>query len=337
MTFCQKCGASVREGNRFCTECGRVMPAEVPVDHRAAVPPAAAQTGIKKEKKGFFSSPAGIALVVIIGVAVVAGIALGAFFLLRNSDGKVDAETVGVWDEYESLLEENSEGVPAITLDQAALQKTQADLEETRKKVAALEKTLEKTGGTEARRSGNDTNSIRDVKADQLAEALAAYNAYVQKMKELFAALVGANLLDQNVINNLNAILADLQKLGANVTVTANKFLDGNAQVVTVKVDPPVAKFAEKFQADLQARVNAAVQAEQQRLAGEQAAAAAQAAELERQKAAAEAAQLVTCPLCGGVGTIEGGDGRYICPFCGGSGVVTRAKAAQFDPADWIP
>jgi RecJ-like exonuclease len=50
-----------------------------------------------------------------------------------------------------------------------------------------------------------------------------------------------------------------------------------------------------------------------------------------------EQSQYVTCPLCGGVGTIESGDGRYVCPFCGGTGVVTKAKAATYNPADWYP
>lgn len=291
---CPNCGAQVMQA-KFCSECGAILPAEVPINYQAAFAPVPQQEQQKKEKKGFFYSPGGIALVAIIGVAVLAGIAFGIILLVRNPNSKVDAETVKVWDEYESMLEDESGSLPKITMDQNALTQAQADLKKSQEKAAALEKVLKETGGTQARKTGKSGRSKRDVKADELAASLAAYKLYVQKMNELFTTLIGANLLDPNVVNKLNQILAELQKLGANVKVTANKFLDNNTEVVTVKIDLPLFKIAETWTADVQANVTAAQQAEQQRLATEQAAAeqAAQqaAAAAAAQQAAEEAAQ----------------------------------------------
>lgn len=33
----------------------------------------------------------------------------------------------------------------------------------------------------------------------------------------------------------------------------------------------------------------------------------------------------------------DSGDGRYVCPFCYGNGRVTSAKAATYNPMDWMP
>lgn len=306
--FCNKCGTSLPEESAFCTNCGNNLAAlsspapagqaAAPVE-RAATPVQQAapssETG-SKTGGGFFKSGAGIALVIILAVAVAAGITFGIIFLVKSgANGEVDAATVKVWDEYESLLEEQSEDIPPITLDQGALAKTQEDLKKTQEKVAALEKALKETGGSEARRKSNvKVTSVRDVKADELAAALAAYNQFVQKMNELFTTLVGANLLDQNVVNKLNEILAELKKLGGKVTVTSNTFLKDNSKVVTVKIDPPILKFAADAAPKIQETVTAAQVAEQKRLEAEKAAAEAAAAEAERQRQEQEAAQQPT-------------------------------------------
>ena len=339
LVFCNECGKSVPEGSKFCLNCGSQLPtvplAASPPPNAAPPPPNEPQPQ-KKGGGAFFSSPAGIALVVILAIAVIGGLTLGIIFLVKgDSNNTVDAETVKVWDEYESMLTDNSTNVPKITMDQNALAQAQADLKKTQDRVATLEKVLKETGGTQARRSGKIGNNTRDIKADQMAAALVAYNLYVQKMNELFITLIGANLLDQNVVNKLNQILSELQKLGANVKVISEKFLANNKQVTTVTIDAPVLSVAKTFEADIQKNVTAAQTAEQQRLAVEKAAAdtAAQqaAAAAEKQKQA----QLVTCPNCGGVGTVEGGDGRYTCGFCNGTGQVTQSKAAAYNPADW--
>jgi hypothetical protein len=283
---CERCGTSVADGSKFCSNCGWVMPAEVPI---GVVPPAS-ESEKKKKGGGFLSSPAGIALVVILAVAVIAGITFGIIFLVKgNANNTVDAETVKVWDEYESMLADDSKAVPQITMDQTALAQTQADLKKTQDRVTALEKVLKETGGTSARRTGNQrSNNARDLKADQMAAALAAYNQFVQKMNELFGTLVGANLMDQNIVNKLNQILAELQKLGGNVTVLSKKFLADNTKVVTVKFDYPILKMAEVAAPKIQENVTAAQNAEKARLDAEKAAAdqaaAAAAAEAERKR-----------------------------------------------------
>lgn len=290
--ICDKCGTPVADGSKFCSNCGWVLPAEVPVP---AYTPAGEPEEKKKKGGGFLSSPAGIALVVILAIAVIAGITFGIIFLVKgNANNTVDAETVKVWDEYESILEEDSESVPQITMDQNALTQTQADLKKTQDRVAALEKVLKETGGTNTRKTGTGrANNTRDIKADQMAAALAAYNAYVQKMNELFGTLIGANLLDQNIVNKLNQILAELQKLGASVKVLSNKFLADNTKVVTIKIDPPILKMAEVASPKIQENVTAAQNAEKARLDAEKAAAdqaaAAAAAEAERQRQEQEA------------------------------------------------
>lgn len=112
---CEKCGATVADGSKFCSNCGWVMPAEVPI---GITPPASESEKKKKGGGGFLSSPAGIALVVILAIAVIAGITFGVIFLVKsNANNTVDAETVKVWDEYESMLTEDSKDVPQITMD----------------------------------------------------------------------------------------------------------------------------------------------------------------------------------------------------------------------------
>lgn len=347
--FCRECGAQIIDGSKFCENCGA---AQAPPRQQAQAPPqqqvppqqqqpgqvAAQQAG----GKGFFSSPGGIALVVVLALLVAAGITVGLVFILKGSSGNaVDAETVRVWDSYEQLLEEDGEAVPKITTDQATLDKSRAELESSQEKLAELRKALA-NAGTDSRRNGSSTTAKRDVKADQLAASLKAYKAYIAKVNELIAALTGANLLDPNTVNNINRILAELEDMGADVKVTANRFLADNGQVVTVKVDPPILKLAAASTPEIQASVNAAQSAEQQRLAAEKAAAdaaaAEAAAEAERRRQEEEAArnQMVTCPNCGGDGIAEGGDGWYQCAMCGGSGVVTREAAENYNFMDWI-
>jgi hypothetical protein len=261
--FCNECGKPVPDGSKFCLSCGTPLPA---VETAAPPPVVAAPTSPnepKPEKKGgggFFSSPAGIVLVVILAVAVIGGITLGAVFLVKGSSSNaVDAETMKAWDEYEALLSESSADLPRITTDQAGLQKAQADLKKAQEKVTALEKVVKETAGTQAyRTSRKKPTNTRDIKAEQMAGALAAYNLYVQKMNELFTTLIGANLADQNVVNELNTILSELQKLGNAVKTLSNQFLANNPKATTTKIDQPILTVASAFETEIQKNVTAA-------------------------------------------------------------------------------
>ena len=313
--FCQECGSEYTNGSKFCQNCGKSF-----VTQQAPIQ----QT--PKENKGFWSSGAGIALVVILGVAVIAGVTLGIIFLVKgDSNNTVDAETIKVWNEYESIATDDSTNFTTIKLDSASLTKAQEDLKKSQEKVVALEKTLKNTGGTTERRQGV-SNNTRDVKADQMAATLAAYNAYITKMNELFKTLVGANLLDPNVVNTINNILADLQTLSAKVKITSNDFLANNTRVVTGTFNPPILATPKTIAAEVQNSVNATQAAEQQRLAAEKAAAdqaaAAAAAEAERQRQAAaaeQASQGPRCPNCGATDPAVWMDtrGGHWCLNCG--------------------
>jgi len=319
--FCRECGETISDNNKFCENCGTPVNS-IPVQTEAS----AKESGQKK--RGFFYSPAGIVIAAAVALAVIAGVTLGIFYLLKAGAGdEVDAATVKVWDEYEDMLEEDSAHAPQVTVDHSALVKSQEELKKEQERVAALERVLKETGGSKDRRtnSGKST-SKQDIKADQMAAALAAYNKYVQKMIELFTALDGANLLDSNAIVNLNKIIADLQKLGTQVIALSNTFLANNPKVVTTKIDPPIIRYSNTVVTELQNSVKAA---EQQRLADEKAAADKAAADAAAQQAAQQQ-DMVACPACGGTGIREGSDSSWTCTFCDGTGRVTRAKAATY-------
>lgn len=340
--FCDKCGEQIGDDSAFCKKCGAKM---VDDDISATAPPGEAtqvttpmsvmappveaiqqptppgETGQKQGVGGFFSSPAGIALVIIIGIAVVAGITLGIIFAVKGGGGgggdeAVSAATVEVWDDYEKLLEKNSEAFPQITTDPAYLANTVKEIEKTLEDIEEIEEDLEKVSGTGA----------GGVKAGQLAKALDAYRAYVEKMSELFTALSGANLLDQNTVDKLQDMIAELDKLGDKANELSNDFLADNDQVVAKKVDAPVLGFAAIANRELQKAVASAQEAEKARLAAEKAAAEAAAAEAQK-KAAEEAAKqkeqqaegTIVCPNCHGTTQTPGGT----CGVCS-RGWVTR-------------
>ena len=254
--FCSKCGADLPDESEFCLKCGTPLAAGKP---QAA--PAREEEDKKDRTGGFWHSGAAVALIVILGLALIAGIVFGIIYLTRDSagsDDEIDDATVEVWEEYYSLLEEDSDNIPDLTLDTASLQKSQEELQKQRERIAALEKVLANTGGSEARRAGEKSTSTRDIKADQLAASLAAYKAYIKKMEELFAALNGADLSDPNTVDKINQIIADLNRLGLKVMDTAEEFLAGNTQVVVTDFGPPILTFGESASAKLQELIAAA-------------------------------------------------------------------------------
>lgn len=375
--YCEECGSQVADGTKFCRECGHRMagvtggaPADRPRGVSTVIvpppvtPPGAAgrvpptfpgafappattseEPGRKKGAAAFFSSPAGIALIVVVGLLVVAGAVVGIVFAVGGGgNSKVDAATMDVWAEYEVLLEDNGDALAQINMDPKALTAQQQDLKKAQDRVQALNKVLAKTGGTDVWRAnprGTPANT-QDLKAAQLNVALEAYKEYVRKLEEFYGALIAAvagnQLINAQVVNNLNAILAVVQDRAADVKKLTGKFIEGNDQVAAGDFDPAVLGVATKLASSVEQGVASAQAAEAQRLEAERVAAeqaAAAAAQQQAAAAAAQAAQYVTCPNCGGVGTVEGGDGRYVCGFCNGTGSVTRSKASNYNPADW--
>ena len=283
--FCNECGSQVAEGSKFCLKCGSSLPTAVQQTVRVATPvqPPPSQPvkqsptneEVKKKGGGFLASGAGVALIVILGLMLVTGVTFGIIFLVKGgSNNTADAATVKVWDEYKSIAESDSSDFATINLDQAGLIKSQEDLKKSQERLAALKKTLENTGGTEARRQGTGkSTSPRDIKADQMAAALVAYNTYLTKLYELFATLKIANLLDPSIVNTINAELQGLQTLSAKVKTLSNDFLANNTGVVAATFDPAILATPKALATEVQKNVTAAQTAEQQRLAAEKAAA----------------------------------------------------------------
>lgn len=335
--FCDKCGTSVSEGSKFCLNCGNplsvatVVVSPYPPVVSSPFPSDKRESEKKKGATAFFSSAPGIALIVVISALLIAGIVVGAVFLTRSgSDSEVDAATLKVWDEYEEILKDDSADFATINMDPNALAKTREDLEKAEKRVEALGKTLKTTGGTSTGQA-----SIRDQKADQLAAAIEAYRKYIEKMNEFYGVVVTGNMLDPVIVDLLNAILKDLQTMAAEVKTFANDFLKGNNQVTATTFNFPILDRPAEMATEVEKSIQAKQEAERQRLEAERVAAEQAAAAAEAERLRQEQTQLVTCPNCGGVGTVEGGDGRYTCGFCNGTGRVTRSKAATYNPADW--
>lgn len=351
--FCDKCGSSIAEGSKFCLKCGNRLPAadaaapapQAPPPFAGPPPQQASRDSDRKKGAGaFFTSPGGIILMVVLALLVVGGLTVGIIFAVRGGGGsEVDAATMDVWAEYESILEDDGRELAQINTDPNALAANQEALRKSQEKVEELEKVLARTGGSEEFRANprRQPDNTRDIKAAQLAAALEVYRDYIWKMDEFLGALItavaGNQLIDAAVVDSLNAILAEVQDLADDARRLAGKFVEGNDQVAAADFDPEVLEAAVGIAAEVEKSVAAAQAAEAARLEAEKQAADAQAAELERQRQEAEQqAQYVTCPHCNGVGTSEGGDGRYTCPFCGGSGRVTRSKAAGYNWMDWI-
>jgi hypothetical protein len=332
--FCNGCGKPVPEGSKFCLICGTRLPGAdaaqtspgarpttvMPTVEAAPAQYAPQEPAKKKGAGAFFSSPGGIVLIVVVALLVIGGVAVGIVFAVSGSgDSKVDAATMDAWAEYESILENDGKELSAIKIDPTALTANQEALKKSQEKLAALQKDLARTGGSEKWRANPDVKpvSTRDIKAAQLAAAMEAYDAYTAKMNEFFgqliAALTGNLLIDQGAVNTLNATLAQVQELAADAKRLAGKFVQGNDQLAAADFDPEVFTASTAIASAVTNSVKAAQATEQQRLATEKAAADQAAAAAQQQAAAAAAAQqkqpqarYVDCPSCVG-GTMQDG------------------------------
>lgn len=290
--FCENCGKPVPDDSKFCAGCGKetqasAAPAPAPAVVAAAAPVPIQDDDRKKKGGGFWTSAGGVVVIVALALIVLGSLGLGAYFIINGGNNAVDAETIKVWDEYESLATQGTPEIKTLNMDANALTQTQADLKKTQERVTSLEKVLKETGGTSNRRSGKPTTTIRDKKAEEMAEAIDAYRKFIETMGQLMGALNGANLLDPNVVATLNGILTELQKLGANVEALNGKFLAGNTKVKAPDFKPPILAAPKTLVSEVQKKVNETQAAEKARLEQETAAAAARQAELDRQAAAA--------------------------------------------------
>lgn len=311
--FCDKCGSSVSEGSKFCLKCGNRIQASAPATAPPVPPPAVPPSGQeedRKKKAGFFYSPAGIILMVVIGLAVLGGLTIGAIFLFKgDSHNTVDAATVDVWEEYAKISEGDGKKIAQIDMNPDNLNQAKADLENSQKKLEGLQKVAVKTTGS-GRTTGNKPpppGTVADTKANEMEAILEAYEAYIGMMNEFLGTLVGAitgnQLINPDVINNLNGMLAELQELASVVKTAMGGFLDPQTKEILVDEFPdfdpgeimenPVFLMAESFTPQIEQGVAEAQAAEAARLEAEKQAAEAEAAriEAERQAAAAAAAQ----------------------------------------------
>ena len=178
-------------------------------------------------------SPAGIALVVIIGVAVLAGIAFGIVFAVKGGSGSTsEDELAEVWEEYTNIAAEADSGLASISYDPNALAKTQEDLKKTQKKVEALEKVLKATKVP--------TSNKWKVKYEQLAGTLTTYNQYVNKLNDLYGTIAQATLSNtlSAQLQTIDAMLNELKTLASEIKDLADKFLDNNAVTTKQTFEP---------------------------------------------------------------------------------------------------
>jgi hypothetical protein len=346
--FCQQCGTSLSEGSKFCLVCGsQVSPAQH-AEQQAATQPADVE---KKKKAGFFYSPAGIILSVVLGLAIIGGLVIGGIFLFKGgSSNKVDAATMKVWEEYEGLAEADSAPAAQITMDPTSLNQMRAEVEQSQKKAAALQEVAKRTTGS-TRTTGKrpPTGSKADAKASQMRAILEAYTAYVKALDKFFtdliAAVTGNQLTNADVVANINNSLAELTKLASSVKAAGGRFLDPETQAAliarakelfpnkaTSKPDgifknAAIFTVAKALTPKVEQSVSAARAAEAARVEAEKAAAQQAAAAAAAQQ---QASEMVSCPACGGTGIREGSDSSWTCTFCGGTGRVSRAKAATY-------
>ena len=334
--FCNGCGKPVPEGSKFCLICGTRLPGAdaaqtspgarpttvIPSVVAAPVQPPRQDPPGKKGAAAFFTSPGGIVLIVVIALLVIGGVAVGIVFAVKGGgDSKADAATMNAWADYETILENDGKELAEIKVDPTALTANQAALKKSQEDLAALQKDLARTGGSEKWRANPEVNpvSTRDVKAAQLAAALKAYNAYIVKMNEFLGALIAAvngnQLINPAVVDSLNATLAEVQDLASEAKRLAGKFVQGNDQLVVADLDTAVFKASAGIATAVTNSVKAAQAAEQQRLTTEKAAAdqAAAAAAAQQQAAAAAAAaqqpqgHYIDCPSCFG-GVMQSGE-----------------------------
>ncbi|MCJ7728295.1 MAG: zinc-ribbon domain-containing protein [Sedimentisphaerales bacterium] len=334
--FCTKCGKSMLPGDEFCPYCGTPARTEEQESVQARTTPTqplpAAAPLPQREKKGvaaFFSSPAGIVVIVLIALCVIAAVVVPVVLLTTGESETTGKSDAGFKKDLEAAWEEFQD----CTAKMDPLLESVADLNTVNADSLKSFVSEIKDGIVDVKEELADLTPPDKYESnyEHLLQATKDYESYLGKL-ESFITIHAANTSDPQ----LDGLLTDMTNLASAVKIHVEGFLKYNDVVEASGFDPAILALPPEYAAQLatirqvKEQEAAAAKAAEEQKAAEQAAAAA-AAEAKKQ------AQYVTCPLCDGAGTIEGGDARYTCPFCNGSGSVTRSKAATYNPSDWIP
>jgi prefoldin subunit 5 len=208
----------------------------------AAGAPLPVEPNPPESKGSFFSSPAGISLIVLLSVLLVAGIVTGVLLAVRSgSDEDFGDELARVWAEYEDLVEEADRELVQISFDAASLDRQKEGLEKARLKVEALEQVLKNLEPPDDRWR---------VKYDQLAGALNYYNRYLEKLSELYVTIAAGALKSE--VDVVQSILSELEKLAVKVKGLADDFLAGNTAVTSTGFNPEVLDLPKEITAEVE-------------------------------------------------------------------------------------
>lgn len=260
--FCSNCGKTVEEGGKFCPGCGEPLPAASPPASPApgtqqappSPPPAAVQqappappspgsppptiglppkgspAGGKSGGTGFFRSPAGIAVIVVVVLLVAGGAVTGIILAVRGGSGSAfEDEIARAWEEYEDIVDEADGGTGIDITSAVMLARYEKELEQTRRKVEALEKVLERL---------NPPDDYWKEKYEQLSGTLGYYDRYVRKLNDLYVTLATGDL--DTRLNTVDAILKDLERLADQVRNLAKEFLENNRAVTAGDFSPDI-------------------------------------------------------------------------------------------------
>ena len=155
---CKRCGALLNPGITYCASCGQVQ------DGWGI--PGQAQPGAADWGKGKSSSSKWV-LVALLAV-MAAGLAVGLVLAFRGGGERVDERVMGVWEDYQDLLEKDGDALKSVQLIPKYLWDYQAGLEESMEEAEDLQKDLKRI-------SSSDLKGISATKCSELEDALDAY------------------------------------------------------------------------------------------------------------------------------------------------------------------